>query len=101
LILYNSAFWGNPIIGAIVNNGIVRFHQANFSQVGNPGIDVRGGSAHVYSSNFAQRKNGNGDNSHARLLESGNSIELTNNYYTSRDPGVNNAKPGSVFGSDM
>jgi hypothetical protein len=101
LTLFNSAFWGNPIIGAIINNGIVRFHQANFSQVGNPGIDVRGGSAHVFSSYFAQRKNGNGDNSHARLLESGNTIELNNNFYTSNRPGLNNARPGSAFGSDL
>jgi hypothetical protein len=101
LALYNSAFWGNPTIGAIVNNGIVRFHEANFSQVGNPGIDVRGGSAHVYTSYFAQRKNGNGDNSHARLEESGNSIELTNNFYTSNRPGLNNSRPGFAFGSDL
>jgi hypothetical protein len=101
LALYNSAFWGNPTIGAIVNNGIVRFHEANFSQVGNPGIDVRGGSAHVYTSYFAQRKNGNGDNSHARLLESGNSIELTNNFYTSNRPGLNNARPGFAYGADL
>ncbi len=30
LILYNSAFWGSPVIGAIINNGIVSFQQANF-----------------------------------------------------------------------
>lgn len=99
LVLYNSAFWGNPTAGAIINNGIVRFHQTNFSQVGSPGIDVRGGSAHVYTSFFAQRKNGSGDNAHARLHEGGKSIELTNNYYSSRRPGLN-AQPNLVYGSD-
>ena len=53
LVLCNSAFWGSPTVGAIINNGIVRFHQANFSETGKPAIDVRGGSAHVYSSYFA------------------------------------------------
>ena len=100
LILYNSAFWGNPTAGAIINNGVVRFQQANFSQVGNPGIDVRGGSAHVFSSFFAQRKNGNGDNAHARLHETGKSIELTNNFYNNRRPGIN-AGTGTVYGSDL
>jgi hypothetical protein len=102
LTLYNSAFWGNPLKGAIVNNGIVRLHQTNFSQVGSPGVDVLGGSAHVYTSYFAQRKSGNGDNAHARLHESGNSVELTNNFYSSnRRPGLNNAKPGFARGSDL
>ena len=101
LILYNSAFWGNPTTGAIINNGIVRFQQANFSQVGNPGIDVLGGSAHVYTSYFAQGKSGEGNNAHARLHQTGNSIELTNNFYTNRQLGLNNARPGFAFGSDI
>ena len=29
LILYNSAFWGSPVIGAIINNGIVSFQVGN------------------------------------------------------------------------
>jgi hypothetical protein len=96
LILYNSAFWGSPTTGAIIYNGIVRIHQANFSQVGNPGIDVRGGSAHVFTSFFAQRKSGSGDNAHARLHETGSFIELTNNFYGSRLPGLTNARPGFI-----
>ena len=55
LILYNSAFWGSPVIGAIINNGIVSFQQANFSRSGTQGVDVRGGKAHVYTSYFAQK----------------------------------------------
>jgi len=101
LILFNSAFWGNPTTGAIINNGIVRFHQANFSQVGSPGIDVFGGSAHVYTSFFAQRKGGSGNSAHARLREDGKSIELTNNFYTSSRPGFNAMQGGLVYGSDI
>ena len=55
LILYNSAFWGSPVIGAIINNGIVSFQQANFSRSGTQGVDVRGGKAQVYTSYFAQK----------------------------------------------
>jgi len=101
LILFNSAFWGNPTTGAIINNGVTRFHQTNFSQVGSPGIDVWGGSAHVYTSYFAQRKSSGGSNAHARLNESGNSIELTNNYYSNSRPGITNARPGFVQGADL
>lgn len=54
LILYNSAFWGSPVFGAIINSGIVSFQQANFSRSGTYGVDVRGGRAHVYTSYFAQ-----------------------------------------------
>ena len=113
LVLYNSAFWGSPVIGAIINNGIVRFQQANFQRSGAPGIDNRGGKAHVYSSYFAQPMTGNeraireisaavaaGDNVYAKLHETGESIELTNNYY---DSGLrlDNAKPGKIYGSDI
>lgn len=81
LILCNSAFWGSPTTGAIINNGIVRFHQANFSKTGNPGIDIRSGSAHVYSSYFAAH---NPDEetgiTHARLQNDA-LLEFTNNFY--------------------
>ncbi|HMI03406.1 MAG TPA: glycosyl hydrolase family 28-related protein [Pedobacter sp.] len=102
LILYNSAFWGSPTVGAIINSGTVRFQQANFQRSGAPGIDNRGGKAHVYSSYFAQRMPGDatGDNVHAKLHATGASTELTNNYYISgfRE---NNAKPGKIYGSDI
>ena len=102
LILYNSAFWGSPVIAAIINSGTVRFQQANFQRSGAPGIDNRGGKTHVYSSYFAQKMPGEatGDNVYAKLHETGTSIELTNNYYNS---GIseNNAKPGKIYGSDI
>ncbi len=113
LILYNSAFWGSPIVGAIINNGTVRFQQANFSRSGAPGIDVRGGKAAIYTSYFAQPMIGTGrvvrdiaeaiaagDNVYAKLHSTGASIELTNNYYIS---GLRNDKAGSgkIYGSDM
>lgn len=102
LILYNSAFWGSPAIGSIINNGTVRFQQANFQRTGAPGIDVRGGKAQIYSSYFAQRMTGGvtGDNVYGRLHTTGTSIELTNNYYQS---GLrnNSAKPDAIFGSDV
>jgi len=102
LILYNSAFWGSPTTGAIINNGTVRFQQANFTQSGAPGIDNKGGNAHVYTSYFSRRMTGEatGDNVYTKLHATGVSIELTNNYYISgfRE---NNAKPGKIYGSDV
>jgi len=102
LILYNSALWGSPVIGAIINNGTVRFQQANFQRSGAPGIDNRGGKAHVYSSYFAHKMTGEltGENVYAKLHATGVSIELTNNYFISgfRE---NNAKPGMMYGSDI
>lgn len=102
LILYNSAFWGSPTIGAIINSGTVRFQQANFQRSGAPGIDNRGGTAHVYSSYFAQRMPGEatGANVYTKLHATGVSTELTNNYYISGFT-ENNAKPGKIYGSDI
>ncbi|MDR0572743.1 MAG: glycoside hydrolase family 55 protein [Tannerella sp.] len=102
LILYNSAFWGSPTVGAIINNGTVHFRQANFQRTGAPCIDVRGGKTHIYSSCFAQRMTGatTGNNVYGRLHATGTSIEFTNNYY---DSGLrnNSAKPNGIFGSDV
>lgn len=84
LILYNSAFWGSPVFGAIINSGIVSFQQANFSRSGTYEVDVRGGRAHVYTSYFAQEIPDTVTlNGYARLGMYGNLIELTNNYYIS------------------
>ena len=101
LILINSAFWGSPVIGAIVNNGTVRLQQANFSRSGAPGIDVRGGKAHVYTSYFAQTTTGETENDvYAKLHATGTSIELTNNYYIS---GLKQKLEGTgkIYGSDL
>ena len=113
LILYNSAFWGSPVIGAIINSGTVRFQQANFQRSGAPGIDNRGGKVHLYSSYFAQRMTGDertvreirdaaakGDNVYAKLHPTGVSIEVTNNRYISGFS-ENNPKQGKIFGSDL
>lgn len=81
LILYNSAFWGSPTVGAIINNGIVRFQQANFQRTGMPSIDLRGGKSHVYTSYFAQAMTGN--NVYGQIHDSGMFIEFTNNFYVS------------------
>jgi hypothetical protein len=102
LILYNTAFWGSPTVGAIVNNGTVRFQQANFQRCGAPGIDNRGGKVHVYTSYFAHKMKGKltGNKVYAKLHATGVSIELSNNYYISgfRE---NNAKPGKIYGTDI
>lgn len=102
LILYNSAFWGSPTVGALINNGTVRFQQANFQRTGTPGVDVRGGSAHVYSSYFAQPFAGDpaGENVYVRLQSTGRSIELTNNYYKS-GVRINNEGASGILGSDV
>ena len=100
LILYNTSFWGSPTAGAIISNGIVRFHQANFSQVGMPGIDIFGGSAHVYTSFFANVRAGSGENSHVRLHESGNMVEISNNFFAG-GIGFSTERPMYSFGSDI
>lgn len=102
LTLYNSAFWGSPIIGAIINNGIVRFQQANFSRTGTPGIDIRGGNAHVYTSYFAQEmKDKISENDvYVRLQATGQTIELTNNYFLSGLK-LDTSGDGSVSGTDI
>ena len=107
LILYNSAFWGSPTVVGIINNGIVRYQQANFQSIGtngiNPvvGIDVRGGEAHVYSSYFqGMPRNADENSVYAWLRSTGKIIELTNNYYSS---GFKTKAEGSgrIFGSDF
>lgn len=102
LTLYNTAFWGTPTIAAIINNGTVRFQQANFQRSGAPGIDNRGGKTHVYTSYFSTRMIGEatGDNVYAKLPPTGVAIELTNNYYISGFK-VNSEKPGNIYGSDV
>lgn len=102
LVLYNSAFWGSPTIGAIVNSGTVRFQQANFQRSGAPAIDNRGGKAHIYSSYFAQKMQGEatGDNVYIKLHTNSVSTELTNNYYISGFS-ENNEKPGKTYGADI
>lgn len=102
IALYNSAFWGSPVIGAIVNNGTLKIQQGNFTRCGAPGIDVRGGKAHIYTTYFMQpmgerpantpsRRRAprrqeiqhNGPEVYGYLHDAGKLIELTNNYYTS------------------
>ena len=152
LVLYNSALWGSPITAATVNNGIVRFQQANFQRSGTPGINVNGGKIHIYSSYFSQPMPGEdelalmkeryekmqeemkahkddprhgkpgekprkGDRRwrpgmflekvpeiedcvYARLRESGEAIELTNNLYVSGLL-MKDDKDGGIYGADV
>lgn len=100
LILYNSSFWGSPIYGAIINNGTVMFHQANFVRSSH-GIDVRGGKANIYSTYFAQIIDRLGkDNEYVKLGAFGKSLEITNNYYISGCK-VKNEGSGKIYGSDI
>lgn len=80
LILYNSAFWGSPVVGAIINNGIVKFRQANFCSPGNPAIDLRCGNVEVFSSYFPKKGNNNG-NVHLNVGMAGCSAVFVNNKY--------------------
>lgn len=103
LTLYNSAFWGSPVVGSIVNNGTLRLQQGNFASCGAPGIDVRGGQAHVYTTYFARPMPGKAesdDATYARLHAGGSLIELTNNYYVSPLRPVSD-EPDRVQGSDV
>lgn len=102
LILSNSAFWGSPTVGAIINNGTVFFQQANFQRTGKPCIDVRGGGASISTSYFAEKLTGglNHDNVYGRLHSSARFLELNNNYYQS---GLRNFSENSdkISGLDM
>ncbi|MCL2083193.1 MAG: glycoside hydrolase family 55 protein [Oscillospiraceae bacterium] len=115
LILYNSSFWGSPTTGPIVNNGILRFQQANFCEIHNsdfrsqPSINVNGGRGHVLNSYFA---NGRPNNQfYLSVASGGTSGELTNNFYTAStggNPGgallSNRYSPNDgskVYGSDV
>jgi len=102
LTLYNTAFWGSPTIGAIINSGTVRFQQANFQRSGVPAIDNRGGSVRVYSSYFAQRMpiEATANNVYAKLHANAVSVELTNNYYSSGFRAYSET-PGKIYGSDV
>lgn len=103
LVLYNSAFWGSPVIGSIVNNGILRLQQGNFAACGTPAIDVYGGEAHVLTTYFAQRmrrKSFDGKSTYAYLHENGCQIELTNNFYAS-DLVPMSEKNGGINGLDV
>lgn len=81
LVLYNSALWGSPITAATINNGTVRFQQANFSRCGTPGINVAGGSIHVYSSFFAEKIKKSAV--YLKIGPGADTVEMTNNYYIS------------------
>lgn len=82
LTLFNSSFWGSPVMGAIVNNGTLRIQQGNFVKSGYIGLNLYGGSAHVYSSYFAQPMIDDG--SYVKLHDDACRIEMTNNFYKSR-----------------
>ena len=101
LVLYNTACWGGANIGAIVNNGTVRFQQVNFQNwTGSGGtgqqccIQVNGGSAHVYNSYFQQNRR------HLYIYSNAKGAELTNNFYTGGMQQVSQS-PDYVYGSDI
>lgn len=81
LTLYNSAFWGSPVIGTIVNNGILRIQQGNFTKSGCIGVRVNGGNVHIYSTYFAQPVEGS--EKYFEIGKYATKLELNNNYYTS------------------
>ena len=111
LVLYNTAFWGSPTHGAIINNGTVRYQQANFQSltpnIGRNitsvrGLDIRGGKAHVYSSYFAQiiAPNATDYSAYVTLYPTANSVELSNNHYKSGVRVINQGT-GRIFGTDV
>ena len=104
LVLYNTAFWGSPTVGGIINNGIVRYQQANFQSPGNPAIDVRGGKAHAYSSYFQSMRRGDayrGGRVAAMLHETGVSLEMTNNHFPRLEVKSVKTDEAGLYGSDV
>ena len=111
LILFNSSFWGSPTVGAIINNGTIRYQQANFQSFSPntgfirdnvEGLDVRGGSVHVFSSYFGQiiDDNPTPNSAYVILRETGTSVELSNNFYRSGIRLINEGS-GRIFGTDV
>ena len=97
LTLFNSAFWGSPVIGSIVNNGTLRLQQGNFTRSGRVGIDLHGGEAHVFSTYFAQPMEKN--ETYVQLRKDAHLVEMTNNFYTTPlEPKVSDKE--RVKGSD-
>ncbi|HBT77887.1 MAG TPA: poly(beta-D-mannuronate) C5 epimerase [Planctomycetaceae bacterium] len=104
LILYNTAFWGSPTVGGIINNGVVRYQQANFQSPGEPAIDVRGGKAHVYSSYFQGIRRGDAYSSGrvaVSLETTGISAELTNNHFPGFEIKSEKPEGTGIYGSDV
>lgn len=97
LTLYNSAFWGSPVYGAIVNNGTLALQQANYTTIGR-GIDVRGGRASVCTSNFAQRLPKKA--TYVTVGKHADSLNLTNNHYRSGFR-LDKAAKAKVAGTDI
>jgi hypothetical protein len=86
MILYNSAFWGSPTTGPIINAGTLRFQQANFHQMNGDrtGMNINGGRVHVLNSYFAYWRAGAGTAAGGHFFTMGagaDSAEFTNNYY--------------------
>ena len=100
LTLFNTAFWGSPTTGAFVNNGIVRYQQVNFTSMGSPAISVNGGQAHIYNTYF-RSVSGSGNAQHAILQSTGESIELSNNFYSGAMKYVDNTGNYGYYGSDI
>jgi hypothetical protein len=111
LALYNTSFWGSPTHGAIINNGTIRYQQANFQSLSPSigritdnvtGLDIRGGSVHVLSSYFAQiiDRDAMPESGYILLRTTGNAVELSNNHYES-GLRINNYGEGRIFGTDV
>lgn len=83
LRLYNSAFWGSPTTGVIVNGGQVRFSQANFHRCGNPGVNVRKGRVWMHTSNLAQPLRPAKHEVYVRLDSTGGEVVQFNNRFAS------------------
>lgn len=81
LTLYNSAFWGSPVFGSIVNNGILRIQQGNFTHCGHSGIEIQSGKAYVYTTYFAQPIKPT--ETYLKVHSKAKGAEFINNYYRS------------------
>jgi hypothetical protein len=102
LILYNSAFWGSPTVGAIINNGTVRFQQANFQRTGTPCIDVRGGKS-IYILPYFEQKMKGATTRKITCMDDYMQQLFNRTHYQLYDSDLrnNSAKPNGIFGSDV
>jgi len=96
LYMYNTAVWGGATIAAIVNSGSLYMYQTNFSAFSSAyGVQVNGGKAHIYDSNF--RPSGK---TQVQITTADGRAELTNNYYAGGMK-YSVVANGSVYGSDI
>jgi len=92
---FNSSMWGETNRAVDMSAGKLKMQQSNFLIVGTTGINVLGGRAEIYDSNFQQ------DTNHIYAGPNANKVVVTNNQFKGGMRLVNDANPGVVTGTNL